>query len=608
MESQGINHGVAVNCARTGACHPDATAVLPGQCGRHKVRPLPGTPVTETRVTTTGTLLSPALQANVPSPQSRAPNARPQLFASFLHFTDPDLRINYPPEDDQPLESLIPSPCVRLELGEDTWWRDQSKEPATLDKVLVLLQERRTVEAQGGEFAFPPLRTTLKDMQTFIRHIQAGNQYSGALTPDEASALDRLARQTTTLVDARKAPYKKTFRLALSLMVLCELITRRQVLAPLLEARPDLGTHFEHFAFPLKEKHALALLAALPFGDNFNHQTAQYLLPWNLEALSEVLMETLHDQNLLLYPSFHPLTLADFCRFSHLPVHPVGLTMNYAQAADGSLMPPLSFAVHDLLHMLDRKDIPPGHAESNGSPESVFVDCHKRLTLRCMLLNTMPTQLADLVHMPALELLLFELVHELGPEESASRLARRPSLFFNCLETVTEPRRENRRSYEDIYRNITDREAAMTALWALRLWQGWQTAGFQPLKPEQMTACMQQFIKTDAPLLEQHLTFIKQHRGTLRWLFVRTSGRHTLDEAGGHVCSNVFIIEKKSNYLRLFLSHDPSSGLRNLDNTDLAYFLVLSDPQWRDLIKQQTGAPVPEALWCAADEPEPMEI
>ncbi|MCY4471829.1 MAG: hypothetical protein OXC07_03280 [Kistimonas sp.] len=608
MNSPGISQGGAINFVSTGACNPDATAVFSGPCGRHKVRPLPATLITEKRAAETGTLLSPSLQATEPAPPDLAPDAAPLPFASYVHFTDPALRINYLPAPDKPLESLIASPRVRLELGEDTWWRDQSKEPATLDKIQQLLQERRTVEARAGEFAFAPLLTTLKDMQSFIRHIQAGNHFCGALTPDEVSALDRLASQTTTLVDARKAPYKKTFRLALSLMILCELITCRLVLRPLLTAQPDLESHIESYVPALKEQQVLALLAALPFDNSFHRQMAADLLPHNILALPEVLLETLHNQNLLLYPSFHPLTVADFCRFSHLPVHPVGLTMNYAQAADGRLMSPLSFAVHDLLHMLGREDLPPSQTQSDGSPESVFVDCHKRLALRCMLLNTMPDPLAGLVHMPALELLLFELLHEFGPRESARRLAPGPSCFFHCLRTVTKPRREERLAYEDVYRNITDSQAAMTALWATRVWQGWRTSGFQPLKPGQLTACMRQFTDTDAPCLEQHLMFIKQHRGALRWLFVRMSNRHTLLKAGGHQCSNTFTIGRNREYLRLFLSHDPDSGLRNLDNTDLAYFLVLSDPQWRDRIKEETGACVPAVTWCAPDTSRPMDI
>ena len=610
MESHEINHGVVANFASTGACNPEATAALSGQYGGRSVQPQAGAAIIS-QTAGTGTFLPALPECKAPVPQDSAPDAAPQPFASYVHFSDPELRINYLPDGDKPLESLIASPRVRLELGEDTWWRDQSKEPATLDKIQKLLQERQTVEAQAGEFEFAPLLTTLKHMQSFIRHIQAGNQFRGALTPDEVSALDRLARQTTRLVDARKAPYKNTVRLALSLMVLCEIITRRQVIRPLLTARSDLKWHFENFAPALKRQQALAVLAALPFGDNFNRQTADDLLPWNVKALPEVLLETLNNQNLLLYPTFHPLTVSDFCHFSHLPVHPVGLTMNYAQAADGSLMPPLSFAVHDLLHMLDRKDLAPSHGQSDGSPESVFVDCHKRLALRCMLLNTMPDMpdpLAGLVHMPALELLLFELVHELKPKVSASRLASSPSIFFHCLQTLTRPRREDRRSFEDIYRNITDSEATMTALWAVRLWQCWQTSGFQPLQPGQLTACMKQFIETDAPRLEQHLMFIKQHRGALRWLFVRTSRRYSLLTAGEYLCSNTFTIGKKSEDLSLFFSHHPASGLRHLDNTDLAYFLALGDPQWRDRIKEQTGAPVPDVSWCTADTPEPMDI
>ena len=63
------------------------------------------------------------------------------------------------------------------------------------------------------------------------------------------------------------------------------------------------------------------------------------------------LQEWMDTPTLFLCPSFEPLDLADFCRFGHLPVYPLGLMTGAALNADGIMHTPLAFLEHDLGHV-----------------------------------------------------------------------------------------------------------------------------------------------------------------------------------------------------------------------------------------------------------------
>ncbi|MCY4471826.1 MAG: hypothetical protein OXC07_03265 [Kistimonas sp.] len=613
MDYREPSHINVVNCANPGICHPDSTTLPSGQYGGHQVRTLTGVPVTSMQATTRARLLPPSPPCSRPASPEVMADTAPQPFTS-LYFSDPRLPVNYESEYFIPLDKRIKPPPFQWELEHkletDCWWRDQSRAATTLDAIRELLCRRQTLEAQGDLFEFKPLLTTLKNMQLFIEHIQAGKQFCGDLTADEAGALTRQARETAALVRAERAPYKRTVRLALSLVILADIITRRQVLDAVSRDQPGLKGYIEG-AHPGSAPADLArLLAALPLRDTPGGRDGRPGIEFAMlgSSIRTTLLTSLNSQHLLLYPSFHPLTVEDFCRFGHLPVHPLGLTTNYVQGADGLLMSPLEFLVHDLDHMRSLADVGNPDYLAATAAEAMFCDCNKRLHWRSLLLDQRTTRLPGLVTSPALELLLFQLMHENWPIESAGQMNSRPFPFLYCLQELTKNRREKRLGYEAIYRNITDREAATTALWAAGLWASWQAADFQPLKPEQLETCARQFIEKDAPRLERHLAFLAQHRGALRWLFIKTASFQSLHNNDWHFCSTFNTSGPQEVRLTVFSSYDEDSGLCNLDNTDLAYFLVLGDPQWRDRIKEQTGACVPEVTWCAADTPEPMEI
>jgi len=142
-------------------------------------------------------------------------------------------------------------------------------------------------------------------------------------------------------------------------------------------------------------------------------------------------LEKANNQNLLLYPSFHPLTVADFCRFGQLPLHPVGLITDYVMGADSQLKTPLAFAEHDLAHMESLSQVnDPSHWPTSPA-EAALCSSAKRLNWRQLLLDKVPAPLARLSQ-PALQLLLFQLFHERKPEKKRNR----DGLLSFCLPPV----------------------------------------------------------------------------------------------------------------------------------------------------------------------------
>ncbi|MCY4473254.1 MAG: hypothetical protein OXC07_10640 [Kistimonas sp.] len=594
---------------------PGGTTSSPTQYAGRSVQQLSAN---DENTAATVTSCFPSLPEPGTAPAALLPDDAPLPFASFVDFKNSQLPVNYRSDDFVPLEKRIAPPAFMEELQEkldkDPWWSEKSWKPGTLDEIKTLLQERQAVEARGDEFEFKPLLTTLKNMKIFIEHIQTGKQFDGELTPEEKDALTRLAQATEQLVTAERAPYKRTVCLALSLVILCEIVTRRQVLRADVLASPALKSLAATAFLGNEISDRVHLLAALPLNEaaDGRSQKGRPARPDKLleDTLRQALRHRIHDPQVLLYPSFHPMTVADFCRFGHLPVYPVGLTTSYVQAADGALMSPLEFAHHDLSHSYD---LTSGRNASGSLPrmsaEAAFCSSEKLLCLRRMLLDELPVQLSGHISLRARELLFFQLIHEQSPGQSAHIISTSPSPFVSCLRTLEPPRRGDQLAYEPAYRNITDTEAAMAALWTVRLWEHWQAADFQPLPPDQLEACARQFLATDLPQLEQHLRFCEDHRGALRWLFVATAEDHRLGQNNHHVCTTTYDPQDEDTDLVLFLSYDPTSGLCNRDHTNLAYFTTLRFPEYRQRMTSATGCPVPDAsLFIPATPAEPQAM
>ena len=531
--------------------------------------------------------VSPVQAASVLLPAHRPV---PQLPAGVPDLADPQLPINFFASTYRPPDSLVPKPRLSPTLKNDIWTSHRFQQPRYLPWIERQLELRRQTEQENGEYCFKPLLTCLENMQIFIGHIQAGKQFNAPLTPDESRVLADLSIKTTLLVQAG-VPYKRTVRLALALTTLCELITTRQVFRALSEQEPGLFREEWIRNRPIRitpDEVTSLFWSEGPPGPLSAHQKN---LACELGFAVEILLEDMiNDNNLFVFPSFQALNLPDFCRFSHLPVHPVGLTTDYALNADGYMMSPLRFAEHDIIHMHSLR-----HAGLRHSLATTFYHPDLRLALRQLLLDRLPGPLAALQLAPALELLLFELFHERSPCSATQHLensAKENFRFF--LTEMAKARRQDRSNYSEDYQQITDARMAMASLWAVRLWQCGQTLGM-PLTPDQLTACLETFLATDLPLLQEHLGFFERHRALLRQLFFTRFGDclDDNDEWMVYVDDPAF---KGLEVRKLFQTELRGYGLSHLDNTDLFYFEATEQPEIRHIMQQKTGAPVPPAL------------
>ena len=411
------------------------------------------------------------------------------------------------------------------------------------------------VEERMEEFCFPPLKTTLRNMLKFLGHIRCGKQFHGRLTSAEDQALAWAEERSAALLQAG-APYKRTVCLTLACVTLCEIITDRLVLCPLKEAQP--GAFRQHVRRVevddwYREDGVWqdrmtrdcsgasldpALVAALSWGGNNPggaSETAVLFTGYRDSRLWVALSRLINDPHLLIYPSFQPLGIGDFCRFGHLAMHPVGLTTEHALGADGLLMSPLEFAAHDMGHMrsLSAVGSPRYQAITQGS--EAWYRSDRRLGWRCLLLDRLPQGLAPLRLGPALQLLLFQIFHERSPEIFArSLMDPEEDGFVCCFRELASLCRSSREAYSAEDLAITDREMALAALWTASLFDCWKRAHFGPVTEQALAACAQAFVNQALPWLDGHLAFVSYNRSALRCLFADPAHCNTaVDKEGG---------------------------------------------------------------------------
>ena len=525
-----------------------------------------------------------------------------------------------------PLDGLVPLPHNRLtgtDLEKDPWLGKTCKAPGYLATFEQRLEERKTVEARLEEFCFAPLKVTLRNMQTFIGHIRAGHQFAGRLTDKEDRAMAWAEATAEELLTAG-APYKRTVWLAIALMTLCEIITDRQVLAPLRSRWPcDLWRGYLNTEKDWSRQLALAGLdesletvsaaaldpekvAALSWGGAILQPDGGDILQpdggdilqlagsRNLADLLQQLIDRINDPRLVLYPSFEELDIDDFCLFGHLSLYPVGLTTDYAMGADGAMMSPLAFAFHDLQHMLILDKIGDPLLRSNGEPWARLLAHDRRLAFRCLVLDQLPACLALLRLESALILLLFQLFHETSPTSAVTVLLDNGAQsFLWCLCGLAKARREARNGYSKAWQEVSDAQAALACCWTLRLWQLCKTTLPQPLAPAALEACARDFLDRDVPLLQEHLAFVDHQRGALRQLFADPAFSSLSQTPDGHIhfySGDHFIRCGNHGW---FHSFSFRCGLRNLDDTDIAYFAALPSAVLYQALQDRFGEDLP---------------
>ena len=511
-----------------------------------------------------------------------------------IGLSNPHMRVNYPAPDFIPLEKrILPPPCLPV-LEQDCALTGKLHKPESLAVIEALLEQRQRLEAQADKepFRFELLMPTLRNMQTFIDHIRQGKQFTSALTAGDHTAMAWLAEQTQVLLDAG-APYKRTVQLAFALLAVCEAMTNRWILHPLEKKQPDFFRwHCEHLTLDVEPEDIVT------FSWGGNNATAtperqEFFAPERSRLGQLAMSEYLDRADLLLYPSFQPLDLADFCRFGHLPVYPIGMTTTYVTNADGILMSPLTFALHDVFHT--RQLSSPQHASAAESTANLLSRPSQRLAWRQLLLDRTPVCLDTLISEDARILMLFLLFHEHSPQFAVYHLDLGLPSFLGSLKDMGLARRTRRAGYSKAFQQVTDTQASMSVIWTIRLWELWKSAGHEPLAPEQLERLSQQFLNTDAPRLLRHLQFIDRHRGTLRQLFAESCVDHHLDGDRHVIRVHVDQLHRRQRQV-LFESYDPYSGLCNLDNTDMAYFSALQRPASRRTIEERTGARLPEGM------------
>ncbi|MCY4473055.1 MAG: hypothetical protein OXC07_09620, partial [Kistimonas sp.] len=256
------------------------------------------------------------------------------------------------------------------------------------------------------------------------------------------------------------------------------------------------------------------------------------------------LFSAIYDNTLFVIPSFQELGLNDFCRFGHLRVYPIGMTTTYALNADGLMMSPLKFLMHDIGHMSALMMHTTEYARlrpPRSQGELILRTWQRRLELRWLLLDQLPACLKPLKLDPALVLLLFNFLHEKDPDTGAPCLDYSNDGFALCFSILGRARRQWRAGYVEEYQSVTDTQAARAALWTLCLYKCWQTADFKALTQQQREACAGDFEKRERPRLEKHLAFIEKHRGTLRQLF---ADRHCDREGKGTPSDSYYIVSR----------------------------------------------------------------
>ena len=515
-----------------------------------------------------------------------------------------DLPINYPlpgwkfPQED------IPHPECEPKLDFDEALGDWLQKPGNIDFIRSQLAERRQAieEDKADSFTFAPLMTTLGNIKKFVCHIGSGRHFGDdyPLTDSDRTALDWLEERADVLLK-QKAPYALTVHLSFAFLAVYEVMLGKRVTQPWQSG----GASCWYYELSDRQPHEIT---AYRWGGNntTGPKSGEELYESvSLPGINMALDRLLNMTNMLLYPSFQPLGIRDFCGFGHLPVYPIGMITNYACNADGGMHGPLGFAVHDVQHTNNLSLVKVSDVRARVvSPTDALRSSEHRLILRQMLLDSASPDALK----PGLRILQFDLLHEKSPEEAAKLLENDNLLFPRCLDILLEPLRRARPGYPSDEIKITDTQASMAALWGARILCHWRAAGFKPLSKDQLDCCVKTFATQDLPLLQKHLDFIAQHRGSLRQMFIGGYNEKIEDTQGHYCCRTRFgcKIGALSRFrMPLFESSNVYVGLCHVDNIDLAYFAALTSSAMRSEMEQCTGAELPQGIVYASEAPRP---
>ena len=507
-------------------------------------------------------------------------------------------------------ESLIPVPpnAEKLKLLEDRFLKGTlQKDPEGLTWYTQEVARRQEMEQHNQVYTLPALRPTLENMRTFIAHLLADYHFDEPLNDAERRALQTVDAEAKTLLDLN-IPYKRTVVLSCLFATLYDLLAQQRVLEPLAKHKGE-SAFMRGYCYP----------ALLPFrfvsrgADGFPQDKSlpvanidpesvlscrwQGLHPRGPDenaflfaaeyAMSDFIPEILENQSVLLYPSWEPLGVEDFCGFGPLPVYPLALVTDYAMNADGSMHSPLSFMVHDIGHVDEGQSF----RQLNGSrpldkPEN-------RCVFRQLMLDSLPESLAGPFQLEkAMHLLVFILLHEKFIKVANSTLEDKS--FVGLMRSQAEVRRELWCDHSRDYQGITDDQGTIAALWMHRLFRQQESSGTR-LTPAQLDAFTRRFMATDLVQVQWHLEYIDKHWDALRELFLSEAREDTLPCTAGtqpnrrFLCTNTACAGLRSTIL--FEWRDPHGGCC-VDYSDVMYFDYLHQDGGAEKMEQATGRPI----------------
>ncbi|MCY4471403.1 MAG: hypothetical protein OXC07_01085 [Kistimonas sp.] len=424
-------------------------------------------------------------------------------------------------------EQLMPRPVndIATRLQPDPVLKKTLQDPQA--SVVLYNQEvknRKTMETRNEEYRFAPLLVTLDNMAKLTGHMLNDKQFAQPLAADEREVLLALQGHIRNLI-ALGAPYRRTVTLAFLMCMLQEIIWVRHVIEPLREAgsalcsRNRLTTVLFRRDSPGCSESTEIKAASIPLMEAFTCRWAQEIWPGQQCANTDLVMSTpvwllrflLNQCPVLVYPSFAPLDLEDFCGFGHLPVYPLGMMSAYALNADGYMQTPLAFFMHDVLHAYNsaawvHMDVP---------DPAPLQGIRNRLGFQQLVQGSLPAALRQELKC-ALELVLFSLLHEENLDNAQNMLEHKS--FLELFQQICNARRESFQSYSPVYRAVTDQQALLACFWTHQVYAHCRENPHEP--GTCADSLVSRFVQKDRPALLEHQAFLDAHRAALHEYFL----------------------------------------------------------------------------------------
>ena len=461
---------------------------------------------------------------------------------------------------------------------------------------------RRQKKEQNEEYCFAPLLVTLENMRRLTVHILQGHHFHEPLTRKERAAFVQLNIYTRRLI-ALEAPYTRSVQLAVLMMTVLEIVTARQVVTDLARTTPALWDKrritvfgFSHDPSGGQDRRLctgtsvdLTRVLACRWGGlnpRSAFETAEVLFE-DKHYVGQPLSRWLEDDRLFLYPSFEPLDPEDFGRFGHLPVYPLGMMTRYALNADGFMMTPLAFMVHDAIHCSFA-----GVVRELGS-EAMLEGIDNRLLFRTLALDSGPGAADEPGMRRALALIFFVLFHEWKP--SLARAALDLPCFLPLLHAITSIRREHAFDYPVSYKEITDLQALLACRWVHWLYH--QLCDHPDTLPSMGPHLAEHFRRAIEPLLQQHWSFFSTNKERISAWFLAGARRGVGDRGlptWGYASGNPYTEHVRVDGVFVFRKAYSRLAEGPVDHTDLAWFEVLAHrPEYQRMVRDLGMTPPP---------------